>query len=171
VRRPLRLAAAVLASLSASAAPPEPRDEAVRVCVSTREEPAVWTAAVVRAGATDTVVPTPAGDVPWRLHFQAAGIYAEGRPWFARDTMLRLPRRGSTGRGSPLVWMENNDFSWFRQEVVILPEDFEGTRMVRMTEHDGVPFFVENPAGETTFYFVPVRPGCVFQPSIPNVWY
>lgn len=164
--------AALAAVMTASAAAPDARrDTPVRVCVTTKDTPAVWKHAVVRVGSTDTVVPTAEGDVPWRRHF-ASAIYAEGRPWYESGEPIRLPRRGFTGRGSQLHEMEENRIIRFREPRVFLPEDFASVRIIRKLFHDGVPVFMEGPdVRETTHYFIPVRPGCIFQALQPWVWY
>lgn len=164
---------AVAALVATAAAMPRAGDVEVRVCVATADSPAVWRPAVVRAGAADTVVPTPAGDVPWRAHFAASGLYAEGRPWMGPEMVLRLPRMGRM-RGGPLFEMEENRFMPFAPPRHIAPEEFHAEVMVRRAYHDGVPAFeAVNPIGrgETGVYYLPFRPGCVYQILTPMVYH
>lgn len=156
--------------------------EDVTVCVVRSDGPAHLPARIVADG--DTVVATAEGPVPWREHAGRSGGYAEGRGWFVRGDDIPL-------RPSDWPWPEavriTEDSTYISRHrfipnprvphgVLLTPDELrrQGTALVRVTEYDGVPVFAETKdvSRETSVpdnVYLPVRPGCLFQPYRPSI--
>jgi hypothetical protein len=137
------LGAALLASPSPAAAQEAATagPDSLRVCVlvgdSLREVPATRDAAT-----GDTLV---AGGRRFREAYPAGKGYAEGATWYAATSRLVIGKR--------------------RHEKIGQPRLIAPGLLALAGHHEGVPLFVEAGADVTVppFYYVPVRPGCVFQ--------
>jgi hypothetical protein len=70
--------------------------------------------------------------------------YAAGMEWYIKHTPLKLLGFSYVKEGLPRV----------------IPREM----LTRVSAYDGVPLFAEAGRGSTAVLYLPIRPGCIFQP-------
>lgn len=132
----------------APAPPPPPPLQAmatISVCVVQNGMPANVQAQYDPA-ARDTTV----DGRPFRLaHAAGAAPYASGAAWYVQNELITVGGRRFVKFGTPRVLGVND--------------------VVRAGEYQGIPVFAEAGAARTEVLYVPVRPGCEFQPYQTDV--
>lgn len=120
--------------------PPAPMSTALAVCVV--ENGMLRTVQAQYSSATrDTTV----GGRPFaEAHPATAAPYAAGAAWYIQDALITVDGRRFVKYGLPRV--------------------LAAGEVTRLGEHQGVPVFAEVGAPRPQVVYVPVRPGCEFQP-------
>ena len=126
-------------------APAPPAEQAIRVCV-VQGTTLAEVDAVYLPGTGDTLVAAGGQRRPFAsVHPSTAPAYAGGERWYIET----LPVRHS-----------NRDFVKFG-----LPRVLPANQLVRVGDHGGIGLFAETgSAAPHTVLYVPLRPGCEFQP-------
>lgn len=114
-------------------------------------------AAVIRRNAAgDSVAVTAEGEVPWR---KVAREHAAGRPWFERREQIFLPIMTRDFKGKRQRIVRPEGFAQFGTPRQLFADD----PLIRQPwDVDGVPVYAERAGSE--IQYLPVRPGCWFQP-------
>ena len=123
--------------------PPQPQRPAmttISVCVVQNGMPGTVQAQYDPATRDTTVDGRPFG----QAHAAAAAPYASGAAWYIQNEQITVQGRRFVKFGTPRVLGVND--------------------VVRAGEHQGVPVFAEAGTARPDVLYVPVRPGCEFQP-------
>jgi hypothetical protein len=120
--------------------PPPPAMRTLSVCVVQNGMPANVQAQYDPATRDTTVDGRPFG----QAHAAAAAPYASGAAWYIQNDQITVGGRRFVKFGTPRVLGVND--------------------VVRAGEYQGIPVFAEAGTARPEVVYVPVRPGCEFQP-------
>ncbi|HYW12922.1 MAG TPA: hypothetical protein VE871_13270 [Longimicrobium sp.] len=120
--------------------PPPPAMATISVCVVQNGMPGTIQAQYDPATRDTTVNGRPFG----QAHMAGAAPYASGAAWYIQNEQITVQGRRFVKFGMPRVLGVND--------------------VVRAGEYQGIPVFAEAGAARSEVLYVPVRPGCEFQP-------
>lgn len=121
-------------------APALPIVNTIDVCVIENGAPRNVQAQYISQSGDTTIAGRPFGQV----YPATAPHYAAGAPWFIQNDQITVQGRRFVRFGLPRILGVNE--------------------VTRIAEHQGVPVFAETGAARPEVIYVPVRPGCEFQP-------